>query len=495
MAQLKKVQISNQHWKKVKSDALVVGVFKGGGLSPVGKEVNSDFNGLIKSAIKNGDFKGKSNETLMLYTGGSSSRILLVGLGKKKEFDLEKLRQVGGTAAKVLQGKDKTSASAEIPGMDALNCSAADATQAFVEGAILGSYKFLDYKTDDENKTVLKSLTIVGGGSRSGLQQGKIVGESVCLARDLAAHPSNVATPSRLASEARKIARAGGMTCKVMNRDQFTKLGMGAFASVAQGADEPPKFILLEYQGGKKGDQPFAFVGKGITFDTGGISIKPSSKMDEMKYDMCGAAAVLGIMKAVAGLKPSRNIVAAIAATENMPGGRASKPGDIVKAYNGKTIEILNTDAEGRLVLADALAYVSKHHDPKYMINFATLTGAVIVALGHVASGVMGTDKKLVQSILKAGETSGERVWELPLWDDYCDDVKSKIADVKNLGASGQAGTIAGGAFLKAFAGETPWAHLDIAGTAWWDKDRPYIPPGPSGVAVRLSLELLNILG
>ncbi len=200
MAQLKKVQISNQHWKKVKSEALVVGVFKGGGLSPVGKDVNSGFNGVIKSAIKNGDFKGKSNETLMLYTGGSSSRILLVGLGKKKEFDLEKLRQAGGTAAKVLQGKDKTSASAEIPGMDSLNFSAADTTKAFVEGAILGSYKFLDYKTDDENNTVLKSLTIVGGGSRSGLHQGKIVGESVCLARDLAAHPSNVATPSRLAS-------------------------------------------------------------------------------------------------------------------------------------------------------------------------------------------------------------------------------------------------------------------------------------------------------
>ena len=270
---------------------------------------------------------------------------------------------------------------------------------------------------------------------------------------------------------------------------------MGAFASVARGAHEPPKFILMEYRGGKKGDKPFAFVGKGITFDTGGISIKPSSKMDEMKYDMCGSATVLGIMKAVAGLKPKRNIVAAIAATENMPGSRASKPGDIVKAYNGKTIEILNTDAEGRLVLADALAYVSKHYDPKYMVNFATLTGAVIVALGHVASGVMGTDEKLVQSILKAGKMSGERVWEFPLWDDYCDDVKSKIADVKNLGATGQAGTIAGGAFLKAFVGDTPWAHLDIAGTAWWDKDRPYVPSGPSGVAVRLSLELLNILG
>lgn len=495
MAQLTKVQISNQPWKKVKSDALVVGVFQGGALSSLGKDVNSGLKGVIKTTIKNSDFKGKSNEALMLYTGGAHSRVLLVGLGKKKEFDLEKLRQAGGTAVKTLQSKEKTSATAEIPGLELMDFTSAEATQAFVEGTILGSYKFLDYKTDDENGTVLKSLTVVGGGSRSGMKRGKVVGDAVCLARDLAAHPSNVATPSRLASEARKIARAGGMTCKVMNRDQFTNLGMGAFASVARGAHEPPKFILMEYRGGKKGDKPFAFVGKGITFDTGGISIKPSSKMDEMKYDMCGAATVLGIMKAVAGLKPKRNIVAAIAATENMPGSRASKPGDIVKAYNGKTIEILNTDAEGRLVLADALAYVSKHYDPKYMVNFATLTGAVIVALGHVASGVMGTDEKLVQSILKAGKMSGERVWEFPLWDDYCDDVKSKIADVKNLGATGQAGTIAGGAFLKAFVGDTPWAHLDIAGTAWWDKDRPYVPSGPSGVAVRLSLELLNILG
>ena len=264
---------------------------------------------------------------------------------------------------------------------------------------------------------------------------------------------------------------------------------------MARGADEPPKFILIQYSGGKKGEKPFAFVGKGITFDTGGISIKPSSKMDEMKFDMCGAATVLGIMQAVGRLKPKVNIVGAIAATENMPGGHATKPGDIVRAYNGKTIEILNTDAEGRLVLADALAYVSQKHDPRYMVNFATLTGAVIIALGHVASGVMGNDEKLIDAIRKAAEASGEKVWPLPLWDEYCDDIKSKIADVKNLGAPRQAGTIAGGAFLKEFVGETPWAHVDIAGTAWRDKDQPYMPAGPSGVGIRLSLELLNILG
>ena len=250
----------------------------------------------------------------------------------------------------------------------------------------------------------------------------------------------------------------------------------------------------MEYQGGKKGKAPFAFVGKGITFDSGGISIKPSKSMDEMKFDMSGAGTVMGIMKAIGQLKPNLNIVAAIAATENMPGGRATKPGDIVKAYNGKSIEILNTDAEGRLVLADALAYMSKNYKPRYIVDFATLTGAVVISLGHRASGIMGTDEKLIDALKKAGEITGERVWELPLWDDYCEDVKSKIADVKNIGAERQAGTIAGGAFLKEFVDDIPWAHVDIAGTAWWNKDLPYIPAGPSGVGVRLSLELLNIL-
>ncbi|MBH32017.1 MAG: leucyl aminopeptidase [Candidatus Marinimicrobia bacterium] len=493
MAQLNKIQISSKDWTTSKADVLTVSMFKGGALSSMGRAVDRRFGKIITKAVKSGDFKGKSNETLLLFTGGSSARLLLIGLGERKELTVEKVREAGGTMAKVIQSAGHETIASEVPGLKKLGD--AEATQAFVEGAVLGSYRFLNYKTVEKDAKIVKSLTIVEGGSRTGLKRGKVIAQAVCLARDLAAHPSNVATPSRLAREARRIARSGGMTCKVLNRDQFTKMGMGAFASVARGADEPPKFILMEYRGGKKGEKPFAFVGKGITFDTGGISIKPSSKMDEMKYDMCGAAAVLGIMQAVAGLKPKGNIIAAIAATENMPGGRASKPGDIVKAYNGKTIEILNTDAEGRLVLADALSYLSKHHTPAYMVNFATLTGAVIVALGHVASAVMGTDEKLIKSIIKAGEATGERAWELPLWDEYCDDVKSKIADVKNLGAPGQAGTIAGGAFLKAFVGDIPWAHLDIAGTAWWNKDRPYVPSGPSGVGVRLSLELLNILG
>tara|TARA_B100000315_G_scaffold120298_1_gene110197 strand:+ start:7019 stop:8506 length:1488 start_codon:yes stop_codon:yes gene_type:complete len=494
MAHLKKVAVADKSWDSAKTDLLALGLFEDGELSSFQQEVDEKCGGIISARLKAEDFTGKSGNTLLLYSDGPAKRILLTGLGKRKEFTLEKLRQAAGTAVKTAQSHKFDKITSEVPGGDALNESSIKISQAYTEGLILGSYKFLDYKSDAEYETVMKSVSLVHGANRKGVEKGCFIADSVCFVRDLEAHPSNVTTPSKLALEAQKIARKYRMNCNVFDREKFTEMGMGSFASVAKGTDEPPKFILMEYNGGKKGDAPFAFVGKGITFDTGGISLKPPKGMDEMKFDMCGAAAVLGIMRTVGELGLKKNIIGAIAATENMPGGHATKPGDIVKAYNGKTIEILNTDAEGRLVLADVLAYVSKHHSPKYMVNYATLTGAVIVALGHLSSGVMGTNRKLINSLVEAGENTGERCWELPLWDDYCEDVKSKIADVKNLGAPMQAGTIAGGAFLKEFAGDTPWAHVDIAGTAWWDKDRPYIPPGPSGVGVRLGIELLSLL-
>ena len=484
MSYISNVNIIDGSLKDSNDALLCIGVYKDHSMTTNGSDIDQASGGAISSAIKVGDIKGKVGEVNYFYV--NNCRLAIIGLGNKDEINFETVRLAAGSVLRSAISKKADSVTIDC------FCSGLESCQAMGEGVVLGSYQFLDYKTKEKKKFEPRSVSVIGCNQQE-IDKGVAIGSAVCFSRDLANHPGNKTTPTRLADAAKEIADVGEMSLTVFERKEFTQMGMGGLAGVAQGTDEPPKFIILEYNNGGN-DKPKVLVGKGLTFDSGGISIKPASKMDEMKYDMCGAAAVLGIMKAVAGLKPNRNIVAAIAATENMPGGRASKPGDIVKAYNGKTIEILNTDAEGRLVLADALAYVSKHHDPKYMVNFATLTGAVIVALGHVASGVMGTDKKLVQSILKAGETSGERVWELPLWDDYCDDVKSKIADVKNLGASGQAGTIAGGAFLKAFVGETPWAHLDIAGTAWWDKDRPYVPPGPSGVAVRLSLELLNIL-
>ena len=332
---------------------------------------------------------------------------------------------------------------------------------------------------------------LVGAAPKSALNRGVILGTSVCLARDLQNHPSNVATPTHLAKEAQRIAKAGNMTCTVFSRAEFTKLGMGALAGVAAGTDQPPKFILIEHKGGKAGDAPLAVVGKGLTFDAGGICIKPSEKMDEMKFDMSGGAAVLGIMEAVSRLQPKLNIIAAIPSTENMLGGSAQKPGDIVKAYNGKTIEVINTDAEGRLILADALSYVVDKYNPAAILDFATLTGAVLIALGHRASGLMGNNEDLIAEMKEASEKTGERVWQLPLWEEYKEDIKSKVADVKNIGEGRLAGTIAGGIFLQEFVGETPWVHLDIAGTAWQGKDQPYTPSGGSGVAVRLVTHMI----
>jgi len=298
-----------------------------------------------------------------------------------------------------------------------------------------------------------------------------------------------------LANEAKKIGRRGKMKVSVFDRKKFTEMGMGALAGVAAGTDEPPKFILMEYWGTKKSVKPKVLVGKGLTFDSGGISIKPSAKMDEMKFDMCGSAVVLGCMHTIATLKPKINVVAAVSSTENLSGAKAYKPGDIVTAYNGKTIEVLNTDAEGRLILADALSYVSKHYDPAFIFDFATLTGAVLVALGHIATGIMGTDEKLIEKVKKSSVKTGEKVWEFPLWEEYCKQVQSKIADVKNIGAPMQAGTIAGGAFLKEFVGEgIPWCHFDIAGTAWGEKEKSYGPKaGATGNVIRLVLDFMGV--
>lgn len=360
---------------------------------------------------------------------------------------------------------------------------------------ILGSYQFNDYLTKKKDELFELEKVTVSGGSKVGLGKGVDIAKSVCFARDLGNHPGNVSTPTRLANDAKKIGRRGKMKVSVFDREKFTEMGMGGLAGVAAGTDEPPKFILMEYWGTKKSIKPKVLVGKGLTFDSGGISIKPAAKMDEMKFDMCGSAVVLGCMHAIASLKPKINVVAAISSTENMSGSKAYKPGDILTAYNGKTIEVLNTDAEGRLILADALSYVSKHYEPAFILDFATLTGAVLIALGHIATGIMGTDEKLVDRVKKSSANTGEKVWEFPLWEEYCEQVQSKIADVKNIGAPMQAGTIAAGAFLKEFVGEDiPWCHFDIAGTAWGEKEKPYGPKaGATGNVVRLVLDLMGV--
>jgi len=315
----------------------------------------------------------------------------------------------------------------------------------------------------------------------------------VCYSRDLGNLPANVLTPEYFAKDAKNLSKGKNFKIKIVDVKQFEKLGLNSFYGVARGSRKPAKMIIVEYKGDPKSSYKLGLVGKGLTFDTGGISLKPSPKMDEMKFDMCGGATVMGLLRAVSLLKPKKNIVFAVGATENMPDGDAQRPGDIVRAYNGKTIEVLNTDAEGRLVLADVLSYVEKNYKPSEMIDFATLTGAVLVALGNRASGIMGNDEKLLSKVKTSSVNTDEKVWELPLWDEYTNDIKGKYADIQNISSNG-AGTITAGAFLKEFVGDTPWVHMDIAGTAWRvPKETCYQPnTGASGVAVRLIYDLLE---
>ena len=484
MAHLPNVELSNETWNETKAGIVAVGVFQDKSFTPMAGHINDAADGLFSKAIEMGDLKGKEGESKLFYVDGK--RVQLLGLGKKEEFDQETIRMVAGHVSRSAIKKKIDNVAIECLS------SEDDMCQALAEGLVLGSYQFLDYKTKEKNIFELRSATVLGC-EKEAVTKGAMIGNAVCFARDLGNHPGNVATPSKLAASAKEIADEGGMNLTVFEREEFTEMGMSGLAGVAQGTDEPPKFIILEYM--KGGDEkPKVLVGKGLTFDSGGISIKGANKMDEMKFDMCGSALVLGVFKALALLQPELNVVGIIPSTENLNGAKAYKPGDILKAYNGKTIEVLNTDAEGRVILADGLSYASKHYDPEYILDFATLTGAVLVALGHIATGVMGTDKDLMNKIMEASGSTGEKVWEFPLWPEFCKQVQSEIADVKNTGAPMQAGSIAGGAFLKEFVNENiPWVHFDIAGTAWGAKPSSLNPKGSAtGWGVRLVLDMMD---
>ena len=481
-----KFKVKNDSLKNLKTTLYISAVYKG---EMISKSLDKIFESRITKAMKVDSFKGDFSKTIELYGSGTIDKLLLVGLGDKKSFNSDKLRAI---AANIIRNIESNKISSVCLDAKSLNLDKNDNAQAFSEGLLLGHYKFLNYKTKSKEKINLKEITVLGDVDKKYLDKGCLLGEAVNYCRDLGNHPPNILTPTYLANEAIAIGKGENFKTKIIDIKEFKKLGLGSFYGVAMGATEPAKFIIVEYSGGNKTDKPFALVGKGLTFDSGGISIKPSPRMDEMKFDMCGGATVFGLLKAVSDLKPKMNIVFAIGATENMPGSNAQRPGDIVKAYNGKTIEVLNTDAEGRLVLADVLSYVGKNYKPKCMIDFATLTGAVLVALGNRASGLMGNNEKLINKIKKSGEATGEKVWELPLWDEYTKDIKGKYADIQNLGKAG-AGTITAGAFLKEFVGDIPWCHLDIAGTAWGPKEPAYQPNvGATGVAVRMIYHLLE---
>jgi leucyl aminopeptidase len=444
---------------------------------------------VIKRVLSD-DFSGEKNEIFFIpyVEGMKPSGILFIGLGKKETVSSESLRQAGGKAVSFLRDRGVKNAGLSTVLISELNLSPFD----FAEGALLGLYDYSRYKKDKKKGKTFETLTILSNTSdknRRELEWTRIVASAVSFARDLVNAPANDMTPTLLAKAALSLKRKN-LAVKVLEGKDARRLGMGSYLSVAKGSHEPPKFIVLEYKGGK--GSPLALVGKSITFDSGGISLKPSEGMGKMKYDMAGGAAVLGAVKAISEAALPVPVVGILPATENLPGGSASKPGDIVRSMDGKTIEIISTDAEGRMALADAIGY-AKRYKPRAIIDIATLTGACPIALGNEAIAMMSNNREFMDALKKISDATFERVWEMPLFEEYKEYVKSDVADLKNSG--GKTGSlVSSAAFLSEFAGEVPWVHLDIAGTAWADKERPYVPKGASGIGVRLLSNYIRAL-
>ncbi|MBI4436299.1 MAG: leucyl aminopeptidase [Candidatus Omnitrophica bacterium] len=477
----------------------LVGFFFEGTKRPEGvlKELNSSLKGKISALLESGDVKGKSGEVSLIRTDRliHAPRLFLVGLGKREKFEKETVRQAAGTAAKMLKQYRLEEGTFLAETLPTQKFSPETWGELLTEGARLGAYSFERYKTvQEEPKKALKKVSLLVGRQaparmERGVKIATIITDSVYRVRDLVSEPSNAVTPSRLAAVAKEIGQKTGVKVTVLEKPAIEKLGMGGLLGVSRASHEGPRFIIMEYNLKAKHRPLFIFVGKGITFDTGGISIKPANNMEQMKYDMSGAAAVLGTLEAVTRLKLPFRVVGLAPTCENMPGGHAYKPGDILKALNGKTIEVKNTDAEGRLILADALSYAQRYK-PDGVVDLATLTGACIIAVGNFVIALMTNNDRLAKKVMQAGESSGERTWQLPLWEEYSELVKSEIADIKNIG-DGTAGTITGAAFLKEFV-NYPWVHLDIASRAWTEKDLPYIPKGAVGIGVRLLVDFLR---
>ncbi len=486
---------------KAPVDAIVLMLYDGDSApQSIAAGIDKALDGAITALLQEGEFTGKLRQQSVLHTQGRlpAKKVVLTGLGKPEKLTLDALRQAAGSAANYLRGLRASTLATTIDGTERAQLTPSGAAQAVVEGMMLALYCFDKFKTEENDRKDVAAITLVTSGReqvkavQQGAEIGRIVADSANFARSLVNHPSNEMTPTILAEQARQMAKDCDLKCEVLDRKDMEKLGMGLLLGVAQGSEQPPKFIMLEHRGGKRSQGNIVFVGKGVTFDSGGISIKPADGMERMKYDMSGGAAVIGALRATALLKVPQNVVGLIPATENLPSGKATKPGDVHRAMNGKTAEIINTDAEGRLILGDALAYAARYK-PLACVDLATLTGACVVALGHEAIGMLGNpqSEELMERLRRAGMRTGERVWQLPLWDEYLEHVKSDVADVKNVGMGRAAGTIAGAAFLVKFVDGYPWVHLDIAGTAWADREQPYKPKGGTGVGVRLLTQML----
>ena len=491
------ITLESKPWGTLETEALVTFVFENGDVGQ-GRlaELDKLTGGLLARLSKSGELTGKSLEMTLLHApaGLKAARLLLVGAGKRDKFDAVTLRKIAGAALRFLKTRSVHNFVFAVREGHATQ----ETAQAITEAAIAADFETDKYKTEKKNEKFIDGFSIAGyadaekASGEKGIVRGRIIGEAQNFTRDLVNEPSNKLTPRLLAEKAEAMAKQAGLSVEILDEKKIAELKMGALLSVAQGSVEPPRMIVITYAPAnpKPGAPVIGLVGKAVTFDTGGISIKPADGMEKMKYDMAGGATMLGIMRALAALKPNVKVICVVPSTENMPGGKAQKPGDIQTAMSGKTIEVLNTDAEGRLILADGVHY-AKQLGATHLVDAATLTGAIVVALANINVGVFGSDQAWTEKLLSSAKAAGEKMWQLPMDDEYRELIKGSFADIQNIGSGKGGGSITGAWFIREFAGDTPWIHLDIAGTAWNDDAKAWLAKGPTGVALRTLIHLV----
>jgi leucyl aminopeptidase len=491
------ITLGSKPFAGIETDALVSYVFEES--DPVqGRvaEIDESSGALLRRLAKSGELTGKMLEFTLVHApaGLKSARLLVVGAGKREQWNSASLRKVAGAALRYLKSRSVRNFAFLVREGEATQESA----QAIVEGVLAADFESDKYKTDKKNDKRIESVLIAGyadaerARGEGGVAKGRVIADSQNFVRDLINEPSNKLTPSILAEKAESMAKAAGLTVEVLDENKIADLKMGALLSVAQGSIEPPRMIVITYNppSPKPGAPVIGLVGKAVTFDTGGISIKPSDGMEKMKYDMAGGATMIGVMRALATLKPAVKVICVVPSTENMPGGRAQKPGDIQTAMSGKTIEVLNTDAEGRLILADGVHY-AKQLGATHLIDAATLTGAIVVALAGINVGVFGSDQVFTDKLLASAKAAGEKMWPMPIDEEYREFIKGTVADIQNISSGKGGGATIGAMFIKEFTGDSPWIHLDIAGTAWNDDAKPWLAKGPTGVGLRTLVHLI----
>jgi leucyl aminopeptidase len=491
------ITLETKPYAALGTDALVSYVFEEA--DPVQgriSELDQAANGLLRNLAKSGELTGKTLEMTLIHapTGLKAARLLLVGAGKREQFTSATLRKIAGSALRYLKARSVKQFAFLVRESNATE----EFTQSITEGALAANFESDKYKTEKKNDKSIDTLVLTGysdadrAAGEKGLSRGRIITEAQNFARDLINEPSNKLTPKILAEKAEAMAKQAGLAVEILDEKKIANLKMGALLSVAQGGPEPPRVMVVTYTPAhlKPGAPVIGLIGKAVTFDTGGISIKPADGMEKMKYDMAGGATMLGVMRALAVLKPNVKVICVVPSTENMPGGTAQKPGDIQTAMSGKTIEVLNTDAEGRLILADGIHY-AKQLGATHLIDAATLTGAIVVALANVNAGVFGSDQPFTDKFLASSKAAGEKMWQMPVDDDYREFIKGTVADIQNIGSGKGGGAITGAMFIKEFTGDSPWIHLDIAGTAWNDDAKPWLAKGPTGVALRTLVHLI----